>query len=538
VDLRGRAARWGMGFAVAVALCIAVGLFLRLTGLAAEGFGDDEVHKWLAAQRYLHGDFSGDDVEHPMLMKVLIALSALVLRPLGWAPEAITRFPNALAGALSIWAVAQLGKRLFGRAAGLCAGALAAFSTTFIGYQRVAKEDTLLGLFLLLVLLCLAEAKAAADDGRSPRRYEVLAAASLGAMMASKYFFFLVPIPVVAVLWVRPISVWRVPLRRWFQLIGIAALVWVCLDWTPFLPSTWEYAKTYLTGQQTVHGSLYVMGRIYPNLVEYGLRGTPPWFYAAFAAVKLAPLTVLCAAIGLCAAIAQRRASHRIVLSWLAVWFLVHSLSGSKWGRFFTPVLPAFLLLAAHAISLGAGALRARRPALGYAAMAGLGIALCIGEASAAILHAPHYRLYINALGGGDARVPWFFPHCDYFDAGFREAVEKVAASAEQGAELSTEIDWPAKLYAERAGRSDLRQTLVRRGQACRSDNPCYVVVQSGRLYFKNQDAVAKLSRRTPWTTVTIRGEEVVKVYKLQPGDGPFPDAKVEEPVPAKHAAQ
>ena len=78
VDLRGRAARWGMGCAVLVALCVAVGLYLRMKGLAAEGFGDDEVHKWLAAQRYLRGDLGGDDVEHPMLMKALIALSALV----------------------------------------------------------------------------------------------------------------------------------------------------------------------------------------------------------------------------------------------------------------------------------------------------------------------------------------------------------------------------------------------------------------------------------------------------------------------------
>ena len=53
VDLRGRAARWGMGCAVLVALCVAVGLYLRMKGLAAEGFGDDEVHKWLAANRYL-----------------------------------------------------------------------------------------------------------------------------------------------------------------------------------------------------------------------------------------------------------------------------------------------------------------------------------------------------------------------------------------------------------------------------------------------------------------------------------------------------
>ena len=34
------------------------------------------------------------------------------------APETITRLPCALAGGLSIWVVAQLGRRLFGRTAG------------------------------------------------------------------------------------------------------------------------------------------------------------------------------------------------------------------------------------------------------------------------------------------------------------------------------------------------------------------------------------------------------------------------------------
>jgi hypothetical protein len=49
-------------------------------------------------------------------------------------------------------------------------------------------------------------------------------------------------------------------------------------------------------------------------------------------------------------------------------------------------------------------------------------------------------------------------------------------------------------------------------------------VVQIGRLYFLNQDAVRWLSRREPWTTVRIRGEDVVKVYRLLPGESPFPD--------------
>jgi 4-amino-4-deoxy-L-arabinose transferase-like glycosyltransferase len=534
VELRGTTPRWGAACAAAIALCVLAGLWLRLRGLSAEGFGDDEVHKWLAALRYLRGDLSGDDVEHPMLMKVLIAGFALIGTRLGWQPETITRLPNVLAGALSIWVVAQLGRRLFGRAAGVGAAALAAVSTTFIGYQRIAKEDTLLGLFLMLLLWCFAEAKAAADDGRASaqRRWELGSAASLAAMFASKYFFFLAPIPVVAYLWLRSVSTWRVPLRRWAQLVGLAAAIWVCLNWTPFLPSTWAYARTYLTGQQTVHGSLFFMGRVYHNLIEYWFNGTPPWFYLVFTAVKLAPLTVVFAAVGLAVAAVQRRPAHRLVLSWIGVWFLMHSASGSKWGRFFVAVLPAFLLLASHGAVLAVGWVRTRRPAWAAAAAAALALLLVGGEARAALAHAPHYRLYINAFGGGDANVSWFFPHCDYFDAGFREAIERIAARAEQGAEVATEIDWPARLYALRAGRPDLQQTLVRRGQACRAGHPCYVVVQIGRLYFINQDAVRSLSRREPWTTVRIRGEDAVKVYRLEPGESPFPDENA--PVPKR----
>ena len=536
VELRGRTAPWGALLSAAIAVCVGLGLWLRLRGISAEGFGDDEVHKWLAAQRYLHGDLSGDDVEHPMLMKALIALCALIGGRLGWAPETITRLPNVFAGAVSIWLTAQLGRRLFGRGAGLCAAALAAVSTTYLGYQRIAKEDTLLGLFLLLLLWCVAEAKAAADDGRAAdqRRWELFGAAGVAGMLASKYFFFLTPIPVVAYLWLRPVSAWRLPARRWLQLGAIAAAIWICLNWTPFLPSTWEYAKSYTTGQQTVHGSLFFMGRIYHNLIEYGLNGTPPWFYVVFTAVKLAPLTVIFAFAGLALAIVQRRPAHRIVLSWLGVWFFMHSVSGSKWGRFFTGVLPAFLLLAGFTAALIVSWLRARRPGWAPAAAAAVALLLVGGEARAAWTHAPHYRLYINAFGGGDRNVTWFFPDCDYFDAGFREAIQQIAARAEPGAEVATEIDWPAALYAERSGRPDLVQTLVRRGRACRSGQPCYVVTQVGRLYFLNRDAVSWLARREPWSTVRIRGQDVVKVYRLPPGESPFPDENPGVPAQAR----
>src|SRR5205814_845407 len=140
--MSGRARTWGWAAIVVLVSCVALGLWLRVRQLSAEGFADDEVHKWLAANRYLHGDFGGDDVEHPMLMKWLIAL-AIALCPRSWSPEALTRLPNALVGAVSVWLTAQLGRRLFGRFAGLLGAAMAAVSPTLIGYQRIAKEDTL-----------------------------------------------------------------------------------------------------------------------------------------------------------------------------------------------------------------------------------------------------------------------------------------------------------------------------------------------------------------------------------------------------------
>ena len=47
--LKGRPLRWGPAGLILLAVCTALGLWLRLSGLADEGFADDEVHKWLAA---------------------------------------------------------------------------------------------------------------------------------------------------------------------------------------------------------------------------------------------------------------------------------------------------------------------------------------------------------------------------------------------------------------------------------------------------------------------------------------------------------
>jgi 4-amino-4-deoxy-L-arabinose transferase-like glycosyltransferase len=505
------------------------GLWARTHNLAAEGFADDEIHKWLAAQRYLKGEFLGDDIEHPMLMKFLITGTLLLGRRLGWEPETITRLPLAFAGALSVLVAAWLGRRLFGRTAGLVTAGLLAASPTFIGYNRVAKEDTLLALFLLLAAACFVEAKVSADAGRVAvsRRWELCTSVAVGLLCASKYFVFLALVPALSYAWLRKSgTAWHISARRWGVLLLVAFGTFAAVNWKFFLPSTWAFLLQYGEAKVVVHGGLYFAGHIYRNAQAVGWDGLPPWFYLTFAAVKLAPPTVLAVALGLGLALYYRAPSHLPVLVWLGTWASILVPLASKWGRFFLTLQPALALLAGYAVaSLVAwlarpGTVTSKR--LSVAAAWALGIGLVGTEARAAAAHAPHFRLYINALGGGPSRVTFYFPHCDYFDAGFREAVKAIAAGAEPGAEIATEIDWPGRYYADRFGRKDLQVSLFRPGQACHAGVPCYVVVQAGRWYRHNVAPLAWLARMAPWHTETIEGIDVVKVYRLEPGVDPF----------------
>jgi Dolichyl-phosphate-mannose-protein mannosyltransferase len=527
--LRGPTQPWGWVLGSLLGLVFLGGLWARTHGLAAEGFADDEIHKWLAVQRYLNGDFLGDDIEHPMLMKFLITGTLLIGRPLGWAPETITRLPLALAGALSVLVAAWLGRRLFGRTAGFITAGLLAASPTFIGYNRVAKEDTLLGLFLLLALLCLAEAKVAADAGRTEasRRWELATAVAVGLLCASKYFFFLALVPALSYAWLRASgTAWRISRSRWCALVLVALGVFAAVNWKFFLPSTWAFLYKYSQAKVSIHGGLYYAGHLYRTAQAVGWDGLPPWFYLTFAWVKLAPPTVFAAALGLGLALWLRAPSHRPVLVWIATWALFLVPIASKWGRFFLTLQPALALLAGYAVASVAAWLAepetARSRRLSTVAAWCFGVLLVGSEARAAVAHAPHFRLYISALGGGASRVTWFFPHCDYFDAGFREAVQAIALKAEPGAEISTEIDWPGRYYADTFGRPDLTVSLYRPGQACRSGRPCYVVVQAGRWYRYNVASLEQLARHAPWHVEPIEGVDVVKVYRLEPGVDPF----------------
>ena len=250
--------------------------------------------------------------------------------------------------------------------------------------------------------------------------------------------------------------------------------------------------------------------------------------------MKFAIPTVLLAVVGFVVALWRRTASHRIVLVWIAVWYVSFLITGAKYGRYFTSVAPALFLLAAHgavvltraiAVRLRSRAPSALRFSLHRFSFAACALLMTVTEAGAAVEHAPHYRLFINAFGGGDARVTWFFPHCDLFDAGLREALATITAHAEPGAEVCSETEWPSRHYVDRAGRSDLVTSAMDEQRGCKSAQPCYVIVEPGRRYWHNQRALDQLAQRTPWHVERINGTDVAWVYRLESGESLFPSA-------------
>ena len=153
--------------ATALAVCVVLGLGLRLSGIERIGFAEDEINKLEAVRAYGRGDIR-PNAEHPMLMKALMYVSVRTAH--AWnavstsgdiSDEAALRFPNILFGALTAIPLFLLTAAFFDRRMGLVAAALWAFGINAITYNRIAKEDTLLVFFMLLAFHFYVRAKQA-----------------------------------------------------------------------------------------------------------------------------------------------------------------------------------------------------------------------------------------------------------------------------------------------------------------------------------------------------------------------------------------
>ncbi|HYO91619.1 MAG TPA: hypothetical protein VEQ40_08285, partial [Pyrinomonadaceae bacterium] len=206
---------------------------------------------------------------------------------------------------------------------------------------------------------------------------------------------------------------------------------------------------------------------------------------------------------------------------WVLIGFIPFMLFGGKFTRYFTPVLPVVLIIAALGLQTVARFMtvhlsaHARVKAYVRAALYGLVI---LSSCVTSFMAAPHYRLYTNSFGGGAAGAGSYFPQDEFYDAAVRDTVAEIALRARPGARVATETVGLAAYYAERAGRRDLHfVSLSDHAALMELTEGDFLMVARGRRYFSNEALLARLRQAAQPAFRIYAGEiPAVDVYLLE----------------------
>ena len=489
------------------ALCL-LGFGLRLNGVTALGFAEDEINKLNAVRAYEQGDIR-PNAEHPMLMKVMMFVSIKAQQ--AWnaragspiSDEAALRFPNILFGALTAIPLFLLAAAFFDRWTGLLAAALWTFGVNAITYNRIAKEDTLLVFFMLFGFYFYLRAKQAGGrEVKIKRRNYILSGASWGLMLASKYFphYFGLNMLYHHYFRVREKQPGEPAGKTPLYFYLLAGGVFLLANPAVLLPQTWTYLDAYTSGQLLSHTGYLMGGELYKNtMASTPFWGTPVYFYALFLLIKV-PLPVLAALlVGLveCARRWRQPGSAFLLLMFL-LWIVPYSLIGAKWLRYTLSLMPFVYMIAAVGIVAlvrrGAGLFKQMGMERALRLTGALALLVFIAwPAWTAHSSCPHYAAYTNALGAG--RVGYFFPHDEFYDDGLREAIEFVSKNAPQGASIVHETPGVVGYYLEKFGRKDIQSRVLSDANFKLADATpsTYIILQRGRTYFENQEKMQEV---------------------------------------------
>ncbi|MGN6189797.1 MAG: glycosyltransferase family 39 protein, partial [Conexibacter sp.] len=153
-------------------------------------------------------------------------LQVASVKLLGWSSTAL-RLPELIAGIAAVALVYDLGRRLFGRAAGLAAAtALAVVPASVV----TARSDTMDAVMMALVLLAAVCVVRAAQAPRARLRWMLAAGVALGLAFNVKLAEALLPLPALLVLAWLALGGGRLARLRALVAAG-AAFVAVALAW-------------------------------------------------------------------------------------------------------------------------------------------------------------------------------------------------------------------------------------------------------------------------------------------------------------------
>lgn len=518
---------------------VMIGFGLRTAELGSESLGEDELNKLQTANEYRENGLSGKNGEHPFLMKGLQTASIVVAEKINGSSfetvgitrtvseEAALRFPVAVFGTLTIVMLYLLIAALFGRLTGLFAACLWAVEPMAVGFDRVAKEDSLVLFFFLATNYFWVRAQSAAElgDAKWPR-FAWAAAVSFAGLMASKYYPHLLAVPAAYYIIFQYIKAtkWRMESRRWLTFIFVMGMAFLVFNPTILLPDTWREMLKFGSEKRIGHDSYEFMGEQYRNQMTAWLSGVPWTFYYVFIGVKTSLTTLILMFAGLPLLLRRRMGDGRFLLFfWGFMWFLPFTFLGGKFTRYFTLVEPLLLIAAAVtcvffieklAVKLSAPKLRAAFIAIVLVAVTALPLYNSAGWS-------PHYRMFTNVIGGGDAAAGNYFPHDEFYDADTHEVMSFIATNAPQNSTIACETPGLFEHYAQRAGRDDLRIISLSDADDVASLRPGdFVADARGRRYFSNRDLVRYLADRGELIhTSTINGIASAYLYRLNAND-------------------
>jgi 4-amino-4-deoxy-L-arabinose transferase-like glycosyltransferase len=253
--------------------------------------------------------------------------------------EFAARLPSALAALLTLLVTYELGRGLFGKAAGLLAGLVLGSAVSFCASAHFANPDALLNLFAALTLWCWW------NDYRGRGWWWFVATgATIGlAVLAKGPVGLVLPsgVTILFLLWRRE---WR---RLWDSRLIAAALLFVAVA------APWYVWVAVETKGEWVREFWMKHNWKRATAVLEGHRG--PFFYYALALVGgFAPWCVFLGPTGWLAWRNLRRETDspdrpafQFLICWFAVYFVFFSLASTKLPNYILPLYPATAVLTA-----------------------------------------------------------------------------------------------------------------------------------------------------------------------------------------------
>lgn len=522
--------RW-LTYAI-LAILLAAGFALRINHLGAESLSEDELNKLQTVEDYRQNGLSGRNGEHPFLMKGLQTASMVFAEAINGqtasptiSEEAALRFPIALFGTFISLLLFLLVSELFGRSIGLISAALRAVEPMAIGFDRIAKEDTLVLFFFLLCSLFFIKSQSASERGVAHwMRYLWASAASFGALMASKYYPHLLAVlgGYYNAFLKLPDKKWSIGKPGWLKFFFIMGATFMVLNPTIVLPDTWREMLKFSSENRIGHDSYEYMGVLYQNKMSTWLAGIPWTFYYVFIAVKTTIPTLLFFFAGLPLIFRRRFGDGRFfILVWAIMWFMPFTVLGGKFTRYFTLAEPIILIVAAVGFYVFTKWLTERslgkNTRLTSICQAVLFVALLVVPTWDSLASAPHYRLFTNIIGGGMASAGSYFPHDEFYDMTTREITAEIAQRARPAAVVACETPTLFEYYSKRVGRTDLIfVSLSDPAGVARLSAGDFVVDTRGRRYRSNTYYLDLLdSTARPVAETSALGLTSARIYQL-----------------------